>query len=135
LECDLLKRKNDKVNTIVELQRTAPIHTHGAWGLISNVASVTPFHDYNMSMVYFSCPMGCATHVDMLNPEVYHPVTYLIPIVLPHKGHSVLMVGADHLQLKPEYLYEFDHSIPHSLEVSDPDGTGCVVAMIAVRRK
>ncbi len=83
-----------------------------------------------LDWVYFSAANGAEPHKDLLDPEKFDDITYVIPLVLPKYGKATLVHGTAKINLELYKVYGFDHTLIHSLEVSGND-TGCTLIMAA----
>lgn len=86
----------------------------------------------NLDFVYFSVCKGAEPHVDLLDPTVFEPRTFVIPVILP-RGKSVITAEDEHVEVKLNHIYEFNHEKIHSMTLDDKE-SGCVVIMVAVKR-
>ena len=85
-----------------------------------------------LDFVYFSVCKGAEPHVDLLDPNVFEPRTFVIPVILP-TGNSVIVAQDDRQVVELNTIYEFNHEELHSMELEDTD-SGCVVIMVAVKK-
>ena len=133
LSCDKIKHDNQKVNTIQELQKTVP-QKGTVDNFLKTLADKTGQDHNKLDMVYFACPKGCDIHVNKLDSEKYTNTSFLIPIMLPGKEREAIFIyGKDYHKVHEEKVYQFDHSVPHGLVVSNFID-GCAVIMVAVKR-
>lgn len=89
--------------------------------------------DYkSLDFVYFSVCKGAEPHVDQLDPAVYEPRTFVIPVILP-QGKSIITAEDEQEEVKLNHIYEFNHEKVHSMELEDTE-SGCVVIMVAVKK-
>lgn len=84
-----------------------------------------------LDWVYFSCASGAEEHVDELDPEVFLPTTFVIPVILPSEGNFIKAHGVE-MEVRIGGIYEFNHETPHSMKVGDE--TGAVVIMIGMKK-
>lgn len=85
-----------------------------------------------LDFVYFSVCKGAEPHVDLLDPAVFEPRTFVIPVILPG-GKSVITAEDEKVVVELNHVYEFNHEKIHSMELEDTD-SGCVVIMVAVKK-
>jgi hypothetical protein len=85
-----------------------------------------------LDYVYFSVCKGAEPHTDLLDPAIFEPRTFVIPVVLP-QGKSVITAQDESAEVKLNHIYEFNHEEVHSMELEDIE-SGCVVIMVAVKR-
>ena len=86
----------------------------------------------SLDFVYFSVCKGAEPHVDLLDPNVFEPRTFVIPVILPH-GKSVITAEDESVEVELNYMYEFNHERTHSMQLEDNE-SGCVVIMVAVKK-
>lgn len=84
-----------------------------------------------LDYVYFSAARGAEPHVDLLDPAVFTPHTFVIPVILPN-GRTIIVAEDASAQVEVGGIYEFNHERTHSMTVEDPD-SGCVVIMVAIK--
>lgn len=85
-----------------------------------------------LDFVYFSVCKGAEPHIDLLDPTVFEPRTFVIPVVLP-QGKSVITAEDEQVEVKLNHIYEFNHEKIHSMTLEDNE-SGCAVIMVAIRR-
>lgn len=85
-----------------------------------------------LDFVYFSVCKGAEPHIDLLDPAVFEPRTFVIPVILP-EGKSVITAEDEKVVVKLNNIYEFNHEKVHSMELEDIE-SGCVVIMVAVKK-
>lgn len=86
-----------------------------------------------LDYVYFSVCRGAEEHIDLLNPWLFCETTYIIPVILP-SGSSVITAEDVSMVVEVGGVYEFNHERRHSMVLEDVT-SGCVVIMVAIRRK
>lgn len=85
-----------------------------------------------LDFVYFSVCKGAEPHVDLLDPAIFEPKTFVIPVILP-RGNSVITAEDEQTVVKLNHIYEFNHEKIHSMKLEDNE-SGCVVIMVAVKK-
>jgi hypothetical protein len=125
---ETIRFENYKTNTPAKFQ----IRDETDAVLLSNVAGLLKSPINVLDFVYFSVCKGAEPHVDLLDPEVFEPRTYVIPIVLP-SGKSVITAEDESVEVELNHMYEFNHEKIHSMTLEDNE-SGCVVIMIAVKK-
>lgn len=80
-----------------------------------------------LDYVYFSVCEGAEPHTDDLDPKKFSDSTFVIPVLLPD-GKSTITVGGESIEVHEGGVYEFNHTIVHSMELEDTS-SGCVVIM------
>lgn len=100
--------------------------------LFNHVASISGVDVHTLDAVLFSCIEGAKPHVDKLNLLEFEDTTFIVPVLLP-LGSVVLNVGESSSQVDMNHIYEFNHTVIHSLDVEHR--TGCVVIMFAISKK
>jgi hypothetical protein len=85
-----------------------------------------------LDFVYFSVCKGAEPHIDLLDPAVFEPRTFVIPVILPN-GKSVITAEDETTVVALNNVYEFNHEKIHSMSLEDNE-SGCVVIMVAVKK-
>jgi len=127
---DTIKFENYKTNTPAKFQIR---RIDGAdVEMLFNVSMAVGVAVNKLDYVYFSVCRGAEPHVDLLDPTVFEPKTYVIPVVLP-SGRSVITAEDETAEVELFNMYEFNHEKIHSMTLEDNE-SGCVVIMIAVKK-
>lgn len=127
-----IRHENYKVNTPTRFRKHSA-QTDDVKELLADLGRVVGIAPERFDFVYFSVCRGAEPHVDRLDPAVFTDTTFVIPIIMP-KGKSVITAEDERIQVQYGYVYQFDHTRVHSMELTDKE-SGCVVAMIAVKRR
>lgn len=125
---ELIKLENYKTNTPKRFQIQPMVDSEFLRDLGKQIQV-----DYNtLDFVYFSVCKGAEPHIDLLDPDIFEPRTFVIPVVLPN-GDSVITAEEEQESVKLNHIYEFNHEKIHSMTLEDNE-SGCVVIMVAVRK-
>jgi len=125
---ELIKFENYKTNTPSKFHTRDSIDNFFKFSLSSFLEI-----DYdNLDFVYFSVCKGAEPHVDLLDPAIFEPRTFVIPVILP-EGKSIITAEDEQIEVKLNHVYEFNHEKIHSMKLEDNE-SGCVVIMVAVKR-
>lgn len=125
---DLIKFENYKTNTPGKFQ----VHNESDAILLAELSDKLGIPFKSLDFVYFSVCKGAEPHVDLLDPNVFEPRTFVIPVILPH-GKSVITAEDESVEVELNYMYEFNHERTHSMQLEDNE-SGCVVIMVAVKK-
>jgi hypothetical protein len=134
---ETIKLENYKTNTPKRFQvnRTGEeffINMFSDAAMMSGLVSKIDVDVRRLDFVYFSVCKGAEPHVDLLDPTVFEPRTFVIPVVLP-QGKSVITAEDEEVEVKLNHVYEFNHEKIHSMTLEDNE-SGCVVIMISVKK-
>jgi hypothetical protein len=125
-----VRLQNNKVNTPKNFQRQL-LHDLRAAEVVQQIADIAGVPSHKIDYVYFGCCLGAEPHTDALDPAKYTNRTFMVPICMPADGLKTLTVGGQTIELQLNHVYEFDHTIEHSLFVGDK-AAGCTVIMASV---
>lgn len=129
---DSVKLQNYKTNTPKRFQ-VQPLHAEAAGIMLEELSELVRVRQDRLDFVYFSVCKGAEPHIDLLDPALFEPRTFVVPVILP-KGVSTITVGDETKQVFLNHVYEFNHEIMHSMELEDVE-SGCVVVMVAVKKE
>lgn len=127
---ETIKFENYKTNTPSKFQ-IRPIMVEDIV-LMNRLSGAIGVKRDSLDFVYFSVCKGAEPHTDLLDPVVFEPRTFVIPVVLP-KGKSTITAQDEQVEVKLNHIYEFNHEEVHSMELEDNE-SGCVVIMVAVKK-
>lgn len=102
-----------------------------ALGLMDDIADRIGVERDRLDYVYFSAAQGAEPHTDLLDPEIFTPHTYVIPVILP-EGRTVITAETAQMDVELGGIYEFNHEREHSMSVDDTE-SGCVLIMVAIK--
>lgn len=122
-----IRLQSYKVNTPTKFQRRDDVDGKFKRDLAFHLG----YEAEQLDFVYFSVCKGAEPHVDQLDPAIFSPTTFVVPVVLP-AGNSVIIAEEQREIVKLNHVYEFNHEKIHSMELEDTE-SGCVVLMIAVK--
>lgn len=128
---DSVKLQSYKTNTPKRFQ-VQPLHAEAAGIMLEELSELVRVRQDRLDFVYFSVCKGAEPHVDLLDPVLFEPRTFVVPVILP-KGISTITVEGERAQVFLNHVYEFNHERLHSMELEDIE-SGCVVVMVAVKR-
>ncbi len=128
---ETIKFDNYKVNTPAKF-RTNTYNDLSSQIMIRELSWVIHVPYFLLDFVFFSVCNGAEPHTDLLDQNIFEDTTYVIPIILP-KGKSVITAEDTEERVSVGYVYEFDHTKMHSMELQDTH-SGCVVLMVAVKK-
>lgn len=126
-----IKLDNYKTNHPKEFRKETVVTDDGLY-LMAQLSSLTGVPVNKLDYVYFSACRGADEHVDLLDPEKFEDVTYIIPLVLP-SGKSILHEDGYSTGIQVGGVYEINHTKPHSLDLEDTE-SGCTLIMVAICR-
>ena len=127
---DTIKFENYKTNTPGKFQ-IRPIMIEDMV-LMNRLSGAIGVERSALDFVYFSVCKGAEPHTDLLDPAVFEPRTFVIPVVLP-QGKSTITAQDESVDVELNHIYEFNHEEVHSMELEDTE-SGCVVIMVAVKK-
>jgi hypothetical protein len=127
---ETIKFANYKTNTPAKFQIKSI--SEDDTDLMDNLSSKIGVDKTSLDFVYFSVCKGAEPHVDLLNPAIFEPRTFVIPVVLP-QGKSVITAEDEAVEVKLNHVYEFNHEKIHSMTLEDNE-SGCTVIMVAVKK-
>lgn len=125
-----IKLQNYKTNTPGKFQIKAI--SDEDTDLMDTLSAKIGLDKASLDFVYFSVCKGAEPHVDLLNPAIFEPRTFVIPVVLP-QGKSVITAEDEEVEVKLNHIYEFNHEKTHSMTLEDNE-SGCAVIMVAVKK-
>lgn len=123
-----IKYENYKTNTPKRFQ----VHQENNDAVLESISSIANVDKSQLDFVYFSVCKGAEPHIDLLDPAVFEPRTFVIPVILPN-GKSVITAEDETTVVALNNVYEFNHEKIHSMSLEDNE-SGCVVIMVAVKR-
>jgi len=128
---DKIRHENYKTNTPKNFHKH-PGNIADSDLLLKSLAEIISIDNHErLDFVFFSACEGAETHTDLLDPEVFQEITYVVPIIIPHD--SILTCEDTEIVGQPNHVYCFDHNKPHGLTMKDNE-FGCVFIMVAVNR-
>lgn len=125
-----IKHENYKTNTTKQFQKHQGL-TSDCAKFMALVGGKINIHPSKMDMVYFSVAKGAEPHTDLLDPNVFTNITYVIPVILP-KGDNTIYADGDSAVVDVGRIYRFDHTKTHSMTVANEED-GAVLIMIAIK--
>jgi hypothetical protein len=128
---DGIKLLNYKTTTPVRFRKNV-LTEDIASNVMLELAKLIDVDIGRLDYVYFSVCKGAEPHVDVLDPEVFHDTTYVVPVILP-KGVSTIHAEDVSWDVHVGGVYQFNHEREHSMTLEDTE-SGCVVIMVAIKR-
>lgn len=126
-----IQDQNNKVNTPRKFQKTQGINIDEDIGVIQfklDLCQRMGCEQSKLDYTLFSCPQGSEPHTDMLDPEKYGVMTYIVPIIM--ETDATFFTETECIDLEVGYPYSFNHTLLHSLEVKFENPTVLVMASI-----
>lgn len=114
-----IKYENYRTNTPSKFQ----IRDESNVDLMMHVSRRIGIASLKLDFVYFSVCKGAEPHVDLLDPAIFEPRTFVIPVILP-SGKSVITAEDEQVVAELNCMYEFNHEKIHSMELEDTN-SGC----------
>jgi len=130
INAESIKLQSYKTNTPKKFQVHAVSSADSL--LMDRIATVVGVDKNRLDFVYFSVCKGAEPHTDLLDPNVFEPRTFVIPVVLP-KGTSIITAEDEEAVVSLNHVYEFNHKKIHSMVLED-NTSGCAVIMVAVKK-